>query len=98
MTQPSHRTELREVLLGIGILFLCHFAVYAATTLFSLLAFALISIGISQLAYAIPLYRRFRREGRPAVAKGIVIGGIMTLFLQGGCFIYAMWIVFQGHG
>lgn len=114
MTRPSSNAESIEVVKGIGTLFLYHLAVGATYTLFFYLSayvpfilfqiaravfvFAIAAIGLFQLAYAIPLYRRFRRQRRPAAAKGVVIGAIITVLLDGSCFLVALWFISQWYG
>jgi hypothetical protein len=46
-------------------------------------------LGITQLAYLIPIARYFGRRQRSAVVKGIAIGGVTTILLNGSCYIWA---------
>jgi uncharacterized BrkB/YihY/UPF0761 family membrane protein len=50
-------------------------------------------IGITQIAYLAPLYAYFAKRGRQEVGKGILLGAIVTLLLNGSCFsqnVYAV--------
>jgi len=44
--------------------------------------------GLGQFTYAIPIYLRFRKKGRPNIAMGIAIAAILTLILSG------FWLLF----
>jgi hypothetical protein len=45
-------------------------------------------LGITQLAYLIPIARYFGRRQRSTVVKGIAIGGVITILLNGSCYIW----------
>jgi hypothetical protein len=45
-------------------------------------------LGITQLAYLVPIARYFGRRQRSAVVKGIAIGGVITILLNGSCYIW----------
>jgi hypothetical protein len=45
-------------------------------------------LGVTQLAYLIPVARYFGRRQRSAVVKGIAIGGVITILLNGSCYIW----------
>ena len=53
--------------------------------------YALFGIGLSQLLYAIPLVMHFRRRRRFNTVKGVVIGAVITVLLNGGCFLFVLW-------
>ncbi len=42
-------------------------------------------IGLIQLAYILPLYFTFRRQGKPATARGLVIAASVTALLSCVC-------------
>jgi hypothetical protein len=51
-----------------------------------LLLFApLIFFGIVQIVYLLPAYVYFAKKGRSEVCKGIVVGGLVTLMVNGAC-------------
>lgn len=43
-------------------------------------------IGIGQLLYVIPWLIKLKKSGESARAKGIIIGALITAFLNGGCY------------
>jgi hypothetical protein len=55
----------------------------------STLIMANFMLGIIQLVYLIPLARYFHRRQRSAVVKGIAIGAVITILLNGACYIWA---------
>jgi hypothetical protein len=42
-------------------------------------------VGLSQLAYMLPAIYLARRRGRPALAKGLIIGAAVTFLLNAAC-------------
>lgn len=100
----------REIATGIFTLFLGHILFGAVLLLLSfiaqttgvyslqgLAAYAAIGISLSQLLYAVPLIIRFRRRRRFNTAKGVVIGALITIFLNGGCFVLLFWTLSQAQ-
>lgn len=51
------------------------------------LLYAFFGIGITQLLYVIPLALWLRHVGRFDTMKGVVIGAVITLLLNGCCFL-----------
>jgi hypothetical protein len=51
-------------------------------------SFAVVFIfpGLTQLVYIVPAYLYFQRQGRPGVAKGLVIGAAITFLLNAACY------------
>ncbi|MEN8447263.1 MAG: hypothetical protein ABG776_19875, partial [Cyanobacteria bacterium J06555_13] len=49
--------------------------------------FAFFGIGITQLLYVIPLVLWTRSKCRFDTMKGVIIGAVITLLLNGGCFL-----------
>ena len=43
-------------------------------------------IGLGQLLYVIPWLIKLKKSGESAQAKGIIIGALITAFLNGGCY------------
>jgi len=58
--------------------------------LFIILFFAFFGIGITQLLYVIPLALWTRSKGRFDTMKGVIIGAVITVLLNGGCFLLVM--------
>lgn len=97
---------LREIFIGLGILFVCHvvmvvflsFALWLSNT-FSLyllpliFGYALVLFAFTQLLYVIPLYIRFKRRKRFNIMKGVIIGALITFLVWGGCFIVILWLL-----
>jgi hypothetical protein len=50
-------------------------------------------IGVTQIAYLAPLYAHFAKRGRHEVGKGIILGAIVTLLLNGSCFSQSIYVV-----
>jgi uncharacterized BrkB/YihY/UPF0761 family membrane protein len=50
-------------------------------------------IGITQIAYLAPLYAYFAKRRRQEVGKGILLGAIVTLLLNGSCFAQSVYVV-----
>jgi hypothetical protein len=45
-------------------------------------------IGIAQFVYLIPVMLDFRRRERVEVVKGITIGAVITMLINGACFAF----------
>ncbi len=45
----------------------------------------LVIFGIVQIIYLLPAYLYFAKKGRSEVCKGIVVGGLVTLMVNGAC-------------
>jgi hypothetical protein len=43
--------------------------------------------GLSQLLYVVPLALRMRRRGKTELMKGVIIAAVLTVLLNGGCFL-----------
>ncbi len=50
-------------------------------------------IGITQIAYLAPIYAYFAKRGRQEVGKGMILGAIVTLLLNGSCFAQSGYVV-----
>ncbi|MEL6775776.1 MAG: hypothetical protein AAFO06_00855 [Cyanobacteria bacterium J06597_16] len=53
------------------------------------LIYTMMSLGVSQLLYVVPLGLWLKRKRRMAMVKGVIIGAVMTMLLTGLCFITA---------
>lgn len=51
------------------------------------MAYVLLSLGITQLLYALPLSLFLKRKGRQAMLKGVIATGVITVLLNSGCFM-----------
>ena len=95
----SSENKAAEIITGIVFLFLCHGGLVALSLLMNWLrlpltgvaAAAVFAISLTQLLYAIPLYLRYKRRRRFNAMKGVVIGMILTVLLNGGCFGLLLW-------
>lgn len=103
MTQGNTGAETAK---GIFTLFLGHILFGALLFLLSIIAqstgfyflqgiagYAAVGISLSQLLYAVPLIIYFRRRRRFNAAKGVVIGAVITVLLNGGCFVLLWWAI-----
>lgn len=54
------------------------------------LLIALLAIGVTQLVYMVPSILIARDRGRPELAKGLMIGAVITFLLSGACWV-AVW-------
>jgi hypothetical protein len=74
--------------LNLGFLLLFH-VLYSivgdSSVITSVLRIGYFWIGITQFIYLIPAIRCFRLRGRLEVVKGIVIGAILTILINGSC-------------
>jgi heme/copper-type cytochrome/quinol oxidase subunit 4 len=97
----ADRNEIRTVLIS-TLLYLGFNAILAAiaflliTNLYSSPSFGSASllfiwfiagIGLCQLVYAMPIILLLEQQGRSAVAKGVIIGAVITALLNGGCWV-----------
>ncbi|MGB3292125.1 MAG: hypothetical protein WBB01_03915 [Phormidesmis sp.] len=90
-----------NVFVGIIVLMLCHVGavlllglliwsssiIPVASQLAGIAVFGIFGIGLTQLLYVVPLCIWLHRQGRVDTAKGVIIGAVLTLLLNGGCFI-----------
>lgn len=94
--------EIRGIILGMMAVTAMHIvfvliAVPVATHLFepkdsylrgiNSLIYTLVSLGISQLLYAVPFGLWLKRTRRRAVLKGVIITSVITALLCGGCYL-----------
>ena len=93
-----NRNSVSDVFIGIISVCVCN--TLAALTIFFIgyslqqlpaVATALVAasffIGLTQLTYAIPLCVWLRRRRRFDTMKGVIIGAVITMLLNGGCFL-----------
>ena len=93
-----NRNSSSDIAIGIATVFVCNTA--AAMSLFyvgyslqnvpvvgTALVYASFGIGITQLIYVIPLCLWLRQRERFDTIKGVIIGAVITMLLNGGCFL-----------
>jgi len=49
--------------------------------------FVIVSIGVAQILYALPLVLWLKYKRRPATMKGVIAAGAVTALLNGACFV-----------
>jgi hypothetical protein len=90
---------------GCGLVFLLHllqiplgFAVGGIACLFargpdcgSGALLVLAAIGLSQLVYLVPAVLIARRKGHPNLAKGMIVGAVLTALVNGACWGLMVW-------
>ena len=94
----QHPGQGRMVLFGIGLAFLLHLLQFPLAgglgflvSLWSkdigmVIYLSFMAIGLTQLVYMIPAILIARTRGKPGLVKGLLIGGALTLLLNGLCF------------
>lgn len=88
------------LILGINLglfVFLWFFAIILATGYpfnnvirdyaFDLLSFAVKGIGLVQFTYVTPILFWLKRQQKRGLIKGVIIGAVITILLNGGCWI-----------
>ena len=95
------RNEITEIIGGIFLLLGIHtlvfgFFVFLSSILASLFSFYTVTpiwgmsislIGLSQFLYVIPIIFWLRRQQRWGLMKGVIIGAVLTVLLNGGCWL-----------
>lgn len=51
---------------------------------------ALVTLGLVQLLWVVPGVIWANRIGRKTLGKGIVLGAVLVLLLNGGCFVFVL--------
>jgi hypothetical protein len=54
---------------------------------FILLGMPYFFLGITQIAYVLPAHGYFAQKQRPEVCKGLIVSAIITLLVNGACFM-----------
>jgi hypothetical protein len=57
------------------------------------LLFILAGIGISQLLYVVPVSLWLKSQRRFGLMKGVIIGAVITVLLNGGCWLFVAGVV-----
>ncbi|MFK8182819.1 MAG: hypothetical protein AB8B99_05545 [Phormidesmis sp.] len=50
--------------------------------------FLLFNIGVFQFLYAVPLCVWLRKKNKSNMRNGVIIGSVLTLLLNGSCYLY----------
>lgn len=99
----SQRNEIAQIISGILLLLALHIlavtvfsllvyvlnmlGIAAISQLNTLFIYAIFGIGISQLLYVIPLIIRLKQRQEWGMMKGVIIGAVLTVLLNGGCWL-----------
>ena len=93
----SQSNSALNVFIGIMATFISHAVVLTllgilanlldSSTLGGIAFFGIFGIGLAQLLYILPLIIWLRRKGRNDTMKGVIIGAVITLLLNGSCFV-----------
>jgi hypothetical protein len=71
---------------GISVLLTIVFPFFNRNYNFFFLFIPIITLSLTQVIYVVPAYIYFTRKQRPEVGKGINLGAIVTLLINGACF------------
>jgi hypothetical protein len=71
---------------GISALLIMAFPFFNRNYNFFLLFIPIAALSLTQVIYLVPAYIYFIRKQRPEVGKGINLGAIVTLLINGACF------------
>src|SRR5688572_9271065 len=92
--RESPNSEFNDIFAGLAMAFVMNLG-WIAVGLFlstsvrdplaAVIAVFVLALGVSQLVYIWPAVLIARRRGRPAVAKGLIIGAAITFILSGAC-------------
>ena len=80
---PRNENELPSIISGI-------FQVFGWNILIMFVGITVPFIGIVQVLYVIPLVIHLNRKEKIGTMKGVIIGAIITIFLNGGCWLWIL--------
>ncbi len=80
---PRNENEFPSIISGI-------FQVFGLNILIMFVGITVPFIGIVQLLYVIPLAIHLKRQQKVETMKGVIIGAVITLFLNGGCWLWML--------
>jgi hypothetical protein len=97
----SHRSEILYIWIGIFLLGLCHIAYLMLVGLITYLStilpisnmlsvwmgISVLGIALTQVLYVVPLCLYLGTRQQHYVLMGVLIGAVLTLLLNGGCFV-----------
>ncbi len=80
---PRNENEFPSIISGI-------FQVFGWNILIMFVGITVPFIGIVQLLYVIPLAIHLKRQQKVETMKGVIIGAVITIFLNGGCWLWML--------
>lgn len=80
---PPAKPPIPDWALGLGLLLLLHLIQIPLAVIS--MGMSLIAIGLVQLVYLIPAVIIYKKQNRPGVVKGLIIGAALTFLLNGTC-------------
>ncbi len=80
---PRNQNEFPSIISGI-------FQVFGWNILIMFVGITVPFIGIVQLLYVIPLAIHLKRQQKVETMKGVIIGAIITILLNGGCWLWML--------
>jgi hypothetical protein len=83
---PLLHIAFAAIWFGISVLLTLVFPFFNHNYNFFLLFIPIAALSLTQIIYLIPAYIYFARRQRPEVGKGIILGAIATLLINGACF------------
>jgi hypothetical protein len=83
---PALHIAFTVIWFGISVLLTIVFPFFNRNYNVFLLFIPIATLSLTQIIYLIPAYIYFTRKQRPEVVKGISLGAIITLLINGACF------------
>jgi hypothetical protein len=78
---PRNENNFSSIISGI-------FQVFGWNILIMFVGITIPFIGIVQLLYVIPLAIHLKRQQKVETMKGVIIGAVITILLNGGCWLW----------
>jgi hypothetical protein len=83
---PALHIAFTVIWFGISVLLTMVFPFFNRNYNVFLLFIPIVALSLTQIIYVVPAYIYFTRKQRPEVGKGINLGAIVTLLINGACF------------
>jgi hypothetical protein len=83
---PALHIAFTVIWFGISVLLTMVFPFFNRNYNVFLLFIPIVALSLTQIIYLIPAYIYFTRKQRHEVGKGILLGAIITLLINGACF------------
>jgi hypothetical protein len=83
---PALHIAFTVIWFGISVLLTIAFPFFNRNYNVFLLFIPIVALSLTQIIYVVPAYIYFTRKQRPEVGKGINLGAIITLLINGACF------------
>jgi hypothetical protein len=83
---PALHIAFTVIWFGISVLLTMVFPFFNRNYNVFLLFIPIVALSLTQIIYVVPAYIYFTRKQRPEVGKGINLGAIITLLINGACF------------